>query len=273
MIKTTLTAPRANADQMLAITEAHPTISLDVAEHPTDPDAYIYTFFLPDDTQDALAALGPLTFTPVEDNVDYVALTRANFPPLTVGQFFIARNDEPTPPGLTGLHISPNRAFGSGEHATTTGCLMAYQHLTANGNPFTSGLDYGAGSGILALAAARQNGTPFLCLDNDPPSVEICTENAAQNGVIPLIQSGLAEVPPTGQTFNLIFANILMQPLIDMAPALAACLQKSPEAALILSGFTEDQAPAIAAAYTPLGLRHTWQHEHQGWLAQVWQWG
>jgi len=272
MLKTTIPAPRTQADAMLAITEAHPEISLDVAEDPADPDTYLYTFFLPENLQPALAAFGPLSFSTVEENVDYVALTRASFPPLTVGSFFIARNGEPTPPGLIGLTVTPNRAFGSGEHATTTGCLMAYQHLTQAGNPFTTGLDYGAGSGILALAAAKQHSTLFLCLDNDPPSVEICAQNARANGVAAFITSAFAKTPPTGQAFPLIFANILMQPLVDMAPALAACLEKSPHAALILSGFTTDQADAIAAAYRPLGLRHTWQHEQQGWLAQVWQW-
>jgi ribosomal protein L11 methyltransferase len=272
MLTTTFSAPRSQADACLALTEAYPQLSLDVAEDPTGEDTYRYTFFLPDDLRDTLAAaIGSgqsLTFQPVDETVDYVALTAASFPPLTIGSFFIARNGEPTPPGLTGLSIMPNRAFGSGEHATTTGCLLAYTHLT-QGHTYTKGLDFGAGSGILAIAAAKQHGTPFVCIDNDAPSVEINALNATTNGVETLLTCQHADTPPVGEQFNLIFANILLQPLIDLADKLTDALQ--PGGALILSGFTLDQSQQIAARYSGLGLRQTWAHEQHGWLAQIWQ--
>lgn len=276
MLKTTHPAPRAQADALLSLTEAMPQLSLDVAEHPQDAGQYLYTWFLPQELKEQLTQalsdnglrITNLTFENVDDTVDYVALTRANFPPLHIGPFFITRNDEEAPADTIALSIAPNRAFGSGEHATTTGCLLAYLNLKEQGETFTTGLDFGAGSGILAIAAAKRDGTPFLCIDNDAPSVQINAQNAQENGVESLITCQLGEAPPN-QPFNLVFANILLQPLLELAPALAACTAKG--GALILSGFTEDQAPQIEAAYSIFGLTKTWQHEKSGWLAQTWR--
>lgn len=271
MLSATFTAPRTQADAMLALTETHPGLSLDVGEA-AEATHYTYTFFLPESlraTLDAELAQHSLNYKNIDESIDYIALSRAQFPPLTIGPFFIARNDEPTPAGLIGLSILPNRAFGSGEHATTTGCLLAYTHLISEGQSFAQGLDFGAGSGILAIAAAKQHQTPFFCIDNDPPSVAINQQNSELNGVAPLLTCQTGETPPTGQTFNLIFANILLQPLLELAEGLTAAL--APGGALILSGFTEDQSDAIAAKYNTLGLKTTWQHSHGGWLAQVWQ--
>ncbi len=279
LLTTTLTAPRSMADLLLSLTDALPAISLDVAEDTTDTDNYRYTFFLPDDAKEPfLSALDilppelfttPCTFEEVDTSIDYIAQNRAAFPPLTIGPFFVARNDEDAPAGLIKLDIMPNRAFGSGEHATTTGCLLAYTHLIQSGHTFASGLDFGAGSGILAIAAAKQNGTPFLCIDIDAPSVAINNQNAQLNGVTHLVEAVEGETPPAGKTYNLIFANILLQPLVELAPALTAALANG--GSLILSGFTTDQSADIAARYTSLGLKKAWEHQQGDWLAQIWQ--
>lgn len=270
MLTTSHSSPRTMADSLLSLTELMPELSLDVAEDADNTDNYLYTWFLPEALQQPLqAALNlPLVFTQVDETIDYIALTKANFPPLQVGPFFIARNAESTPKSLIGLEIMPNRAFGSGEHATTTGCLLGYTHLIEEKHKFETGLDFGAGSGILAIAAAKWQKTPFLCLDIDPPSVEINARNAALNGVESLITCDVAEIPPFAQ-FNLVFANILLQPLLDLAEPLAACL--APGGSLILSGFTEDQAEQIERMYKSLGLKPAWQHRQQGWVAQIWQ--
>lgn len=279
LITTSFSAPRAHAEACLALTDVLPAISLDVAEDTTTPDNYRYTFFLPDDEKDAfLQALDtlpaelfttPCTFEEVDTSIDYVAQNRAAFPPLTIGPFFIARNDEDEPAGLIKLDIMPNRAFGSGEHATTTGCLLGYTHLIQSGHTFAKGLDFGAGSGILAIAAAKQNGTPFLCIDIDGPSVAINNQNATLNGVAGLVNAHEGDTPPAGETYNLIFANILLQPLLDLAEPLTAAM--APGASLILSGFTYDQAEQIEAKYRSLGLKSAWQHQQGDWIAQIWQ--
>ena len=269
MLQTTFTAPKTLADELLALTDTHPAISLDVGEH-IDPETY--TFWLPEALQPAVQQLAPvaLAFTVVDESIDYVAATKANFPPLVVGPYFVARNGEPVPAGKIGLAIAPNRAFGSGEHATTEGCLLAYEHLLEQGASFKNGLDFGAGSGILAIAAAKRRGTPVVAVDNDAPSVDICAENAALNAVSTLVPCELGDIPQGGP-YDLVFANILLHPLLELAPELVGVLAKSGGAALILSGFTTDQAPLIAERYHALGLSHTWQHEHAGWVAQVWQ--
>ncbi|RYG57657.1 MAG: hypothetical protein EON60_14315, partial [Alphaproteobacteria bacterium] len=127
LLTTTLTAPRSMADLLLSLTDVLPAISLDVAEDPASADNYRYTFFLTEDIKEPfLAALDvlppelfttPCTFDVVDTSIDYIAQNRAAFPPLTIGPFFVARNDEDEPAGLIKLDIMPNRAFGSGEHA------------------------------------------------------------------------------------------------------------------------------------------------------------
>lgn len=264
---------RDAADGFLALTERFAGVCLDVGEHPNDEEAYVYTWFVPTELRDDLAAAvgEKLEFVAVDEGVDYVALTRANFPPLRIGGFYITRNGEEVPDGLCGLAVAPNRAFGSGEHATTTGCLLGYEWLVAQGVKFERGLDFGAGSGLLALAAAKRDGVPFVCIDNDPPSVEICAENGALNGVSALIDSRLGEVPPR-EVYPLVFANILLQPLLDLAAGLVACVAKDGDSALILSGFTVGQAPQIEAAYGRLGMRRVWEHVQGDWVAQVYRW-
>lgn len=278
LVSTTFLAPRALAEACLALTDTLPSLSLDVGEDPANPDNYRYTFFLPPDVRDAFqTALDtlpatifstPLVFETVDTSIDYIAQNRAAFPPLTIGPFFVARNDEEAPAGLIKLDVMPNRAFGSGEHATTTGCLLAYTHLIQSGQTFAKGLDFGAGSGILAIAAAKQDGTPFLCIDIDAPSVTINNQNAALNAVSHLVHAEEGETPPSDK-FNLIFANILLQPLLELSTGLTAAL--APGGSLILSGFTTDQSDQIAACYTALGLKNVWQHQHADWLAQIWQ--
>lgn len=271
LITTTHPLPRAEADTALTLTdtlgEAIPTLALDVAEHPENPDLYQLTWFLDADhkpmfineLQNVIHLEHELIFTPVDESIDYVAATRAAFPPLMVGPFFIARNDEPAPGDMIGLSITPNRAFGSGEHATTRGCLESYLELADAGKTFTHGLDVGTGSAILALAVARHANVPFIGTDNDAPSVTIAQENATLNDV-QTFQAVLDDnlQHPTVQThspYDLIFANILMLPLIELAPAISALL--APGGALILSGFTDDQQESVHSAYQAQGLRHS----------------
>jgi ribosomal protein L11 methyltransferase len=282
LITTTFVADKTLADSLLALTETHPEVALDVGEYPDSAStlyetSFRYSLWLPESMQTevatALQGLGveAQLFEAVDESTDYVALTRANFPPLHVGPYYITRNDEAVPEGLIGLAIAPNRAFGSGEHATTEGCVLGYEQRLTEGAQFKHALDFGAGSGILAFAAAKRQGTPVLAIDIDAPSVEICAENAALNGISNLVTCKVGDTP-RGQNYDLIFANILLHPLLELAPQLVASLAKTPEATLILSGFTTEQGPEILARYSALGLRHSWQHEARGWLAQVWRW-
>lgn len=200
-----------------------------------------------------------LNWTEVPQNIDWQAKVAANFPPLTMGSFFIARNNEDAPEGCIKLTIPANQAFGSGEHATTAGCLALFEHLYMQEEKDAPAkiLDLGAGSGLLAMAAAKiYPGSLNIATDICATSVAICAENCADNAV-PHIICATADgfdCPKikAEQPFNLIFANILMNPLLAMAEYLVTNLADGGIA--ILSGFTPEQFEIISNTYTGLGL-------------------
>lgn len=203
---------------------------------------------------------------------DYVAKTMAGFPPLEIGRYWVHGFAEQTPPaGKIGLFIPAAMAFGTGEHATTEACLRLYDEL-ADGQTFVNVLDMGAGSGILAIAAAKRQGSPALAVDIDEPSVELCAENCRLNGV----EGKVASLAGDGfnvnkviekQPFDLVFANILRNPLIEMAPALAASVGKGGYA--VLSGFTLDQEADVTAAYVAQGMTPVKAQRLRGWVGLV----
>lgn len=208
-------------------------------------------------------------WTPLDTTRDYVADTAATFPPLTIGNVFIARNGEATPPDMVGLSIPANKAFGSGEHATTSGCLKAFMRLHRGGITFSHGLDFGCGSALLALAAAKLAGIPFLAVDNDPDATAIAAENAEANGLTSLMQGLTADTPThrdiqTSAPYPLIFANVLLGPLLSLQQPLADALAK--DGYLILSGFTEAQEPDIMNAYQSHGLTLHHRHQNGQWM-------
>ncbi|PIZ30966.1 MAG: 50S ribosomal protein L11 methyltransferase [Alphaproteobacteria bacterium CG_4_10_14_0_8_um_filter_53_9] len=210
-------------------------------------------------------------FTPVDDR-DWVAENQASFPPLTIGQWRIVRDDADE----TGDHvlvIKPAHAFGSGEHATTQQCLAAYERLVSGGDTFDTALDVGCGSGILALAAARHGGTRVVGVDIEPPSVTATLENASVNGVGDLMTAYEGSLPCaaiTGQVFPLVFANILLGPLLEMSEDLVATVAAG--GFLILSGFRDgEQVAQIRAAYAPLGLTEVAYTCDDGWGCLVLQ--
>ncbi|HCS12651.1 MAG: 50S ribosomal protein L11 methyltransferase [Zetaproteobacteria bacterium CG06_land_8_20_14_3_00_59_53] len=143
--------------------------------------------------------------------------------------------------------LDPGMAFGTGQHATTKLCLETIERMCREAPP-QSMLDMGAGSGLLAIAAGKLGAQGIVAIDNDPVCVEACSVNAAINGI--KLESLLGEVPPV-QRFELVAANILAGPLIDMAPALTQCVGNR----LVLSGLLATQIDAVSAAYIAAGLR------------------
>ncbi len=189
--------------------------------------------------------------------VDWVAEYRRATPPVTIGRFFIrpAHFDGPTPDSLDPIRLDAGLAFGTGEHATTQGCLLELERLAVEGLAVGKALDLGCGSAILAIAIARLwPDVPVTAADNDPAAVTTAAENLAGNGVagrVTAIESdGYAGLG--GGRFDLIAANILAGPLIAMAGALAAHL--APGGVAVLSGLLVDQADDVAAAHAAHGL-------------------
>jgi len=154
---------------------------------------------------------------------------------------------EAAPEDRIDIVLDPGMAFGTGQHATTRLCLETIERVCQESPP-DSMLDMGAGSGLLAIAAGKLGAKGIVAIDNDPISVEASRVNAGINDVE--LESLLGDTPPH-QTFELVAANILAGPLIDMAPALARCVGKR----LVLSGLLREQMEAVAAAYVAAGMK------------------
>lgn len=155
-------------------------------------------------------------------------------------------------PGEPALHLDPGLAFGSGSHPTTRLCLDWLARADLAGKTV---LDYGCGSGILALAALKLSSGDVLAIDHDPQALLATRENAAYNALAEeRASSRKLEVGPPGavgaRMFDVIVANILANPLIELAAVLAGALAEN--GVLVMSGLLADQADEVMAAYPQL---------------------
>ncbi|MCX7896827.1 MAG: 50S ribosomal protein L11 methyltransferase [Rhodocyclaceae bacterium] len=177
---------------------------------------------------------------------DWVRATQAQFSPIAIaaGRLWIVPSwCEPPDPQAPYLVLDPGLAFGTGSHPTTRLCLA---WLLEEMQPDMSLLDYGTGSGILAIAAKKLGAGTVVGVDIDEVALETAQRNAERNGVA---IAWLHSSAPITQTFERVVANILTNPLKLLAPALAARLK--PGGRLALSGVLETQADDVIAAYAP----------------------
>jgi ribosomal protein L11 methyltransferase len=205
---------------------------------------------------DAFGALRGVEELPDEN---WVALALQALTPVAIGRFVLhgAHDRGSVPPGRIGIEIDAGQAFGSGHHATTAGCLALLNQLMRarrHGHP----LDLGTGSGVLAIALAKLLRGPVLASDIDPVAVRVARGNAKLNAVGPrvtaVVAPGLAHAEIRRRApFDLIVANILAEPLMRLAPALAAAL--APGGDLILSGLLLRQRERVVSAFRGQGLR------------------
>jgi ribosomal protein L11 methyltransferase len=185
-------------------------------------------------------------------DVDWLALNRRAFPPLGIGRYFVHGSHfaGQVPAGAIGIELDASIAFGSGEHATTRGCLLALGRLTRRRRGFRRALDLGCGSGILAIAAAKSWPLRVVAADNDAGSVRLAALNARENGVsgrrVKVLHSdGFSRL--RRRRYDLVFANILARPLRWLSLPLACSVGRG--GTLILSGLLSSQAADIVAAY------------------------
>ncbi|RST29960.1 50S ribosomal protein L11 methyltransferase [Sphingomonas ginkgonis] len=271
--RATLACSRAQAEalpegeELFADQASAPVLVADEPD-PHRPDEWLlhaYFDHAPSAEEQALlAGLGQGAVT-VEELVesDWVTLSQAGLEPIRAGRFFVHtpthRDDRPA--GATSFEIDAGLAFGTGQHATTAGCLAALDRLERAGKTFRNIADIGTGTGLLAFAAlALWPEAKGVATDIDPVSIDVTEENAAINEVraghgtgelLLAVADGMDHPLLAARApFDLLIANILAGPLIELAPAFVESV--APGGTILLAGLLDSQADAVAEAYKRL---------------------
>jgi len=222
------------------------------------PDSDVRQLLLHCAAQAGLAELPPFGQEEVPEQ-DWVRLTQSQFEPIRVSQrLWIVPSWHVAPdPEAIVLVLDPGMAFGTGSHPTTRLCL---EWLERSVRPGVSLLDYGCGSGVLAIAAGRLGASEVVGVDIDPQAVTAARDNAAANGVAARFQES---VDPLSGQFDIVVANILANPLQVLAPALCSHLRAG--GLLALSGILVGQSDDLIEAYAP-HLPLTVVDTRDGWV-------
>ena len=206
------------------------------------------------------AAFGAKPFAVSElPDTDWVAHVRRELAPVEAGRFFVygSHDADKLPEGRIGLLVDAAMAFGTGHHGTTLGCLRAFDRLLGDGQTFARIADVGCGTAVLAMAAAKALPDAYvIASDIDPVAVDVAEANLEFNdmglSVDCVVAAGFDAEPLTqAAPYDLVFANILKGPLIDLAPSMAAHMKEGGIA--ILSGLLNEQAGDIIAVYQQAG--------------------
>lgn len=204
------------------------------------------------------SALGPHEFRVVPET-DWVRATQAQFEPIQITPrlWIVPTWCELPDAAAINLRVDPGLAFGTGTHPTTRLCLQWLSDLQLTG---LSVLDYGCGSGILAMAASALGAAEVVGVDIDPQAVETARLNTVANGLAASYAVSDAEI---NRQFDVVVANILAGPLTVLAPAI--CAHVKPGGQLALAGILPPQIDRITAAYAPwIALTVTAQRD--GWV-------
>lgn len=209
-----------------------------------------------------------ITFDTVEAK-DWVKATLEELVPVRAGRFVVHGHHDRSkvPPNKLGIEIEAALAFGTGHHGTTRGCLLLLDEVLKAYRPRRV-LDLGTGTGVLGIAAAKALQINVLASDIDPLSVRVAAENARLNGTGDLVETIRAtgfSAPQFAERgpFDLVLANILANPLRQMATPMARHL--APSALVILSGLLPHQASGVVAAYRARGLVLIRNLRIEGW--------
>lgn len=235
-------------------------------------DAFPVTRDEADEIRKVLADWPELKVT-TEDlaDADWLAMSLSGLPPVREGRFFVfGMHDKGlAPANAVQLRIEAGAAFGTGHHGTTAGCLRVFNDLL-KGRRFGKVLDVGAGTGVLAIAAARTGSKLAVGTDIDKPSVRIAGENAKVNksNARFVYASGLnhRRVAATAP-YDLVFANILAPPLVSLAQDIKGALK--PGGIAILSGLLRTQERRVKAAYLSRGFRLKRRLHRDAWATLV----
>jgi ribosomal protein L11 methyltransferase len=270
--RVTLTCTRAQAEALPEAGEIFPdnppALVADEPD-PAEPDEWlIHAYFDHQPTNVELALLSSLGTGELQTEqlgeADWVTMSQSGLQPIRAGRFFVhTPMHRSRPPGTFPFEIDASLAFGTGQHATTAGCLEALDALECDGRRFTNIADIGTGTGLLAFAAlALWPDAKCIATDIDPVAVEVARGNAAINhvavghgrGEVLFAQADGMDSPllTARAPFDLIIANILAGPLVELAADFVGAL--APGGTLILAGLLNTQAHAVASAYEALGI-------------------
>lgn len=223
-----------------------------------DADADLTTALARAAAQCGFAAVPPFTLDDVPEQ-NWVQLTQSQFDPIRItDRLWIVPSWHRVPePDAINIELDPGMAFGTGSHPTTRLCL---EWLCDTVRPGMSVLDYGCGSGILGIAAARLGADDVLGVDIDDKAIEAARYNIERNSVRVRLQHTRT---PLGTRFDVVVANILTNPLCVLAPVLSARI--APNGRIALSGVLAAQADQVIEAYSAYVALHVGA-EHEGWV-------
>lgn len=211
----------------------------------------------------ALEASGVLTLSAASidriEDTDWVALTQRQFKPILAGErlWIVPTWYVPPDPGAINVILDPGAAFGTGSHPTTRLCLIWLERNVEKGMRL---LDYGCGSGILGIAAAKLGAAPVTCVDIDPQAIEATRYNSLSNQVRIETRDAREELPGSS---DITIANILANPLRMLAPLL--CSQTRIGGSIVLSGILGQQADGVIEAYAPWAAMAVAERD-SGWV-------
>lgn len=204
-------------------------------------------------------------------DIDWVLHSLEGLKPVRAGRFFVhgSHDRDKLQDGDIGIEIDAGLAFGTGHHGTTASCLEMIEEIVALEEP-KNVLDLGTGSAVLAIAVAKLRDIPVLATDIDPVAVDVAQENVEKNDadkwVSTLTATGFDNPEMQARApFDLIVANILANPLIELASEMRAHVKDN--GSLILSGILETQRDSVIAAYEAAGIAHHKTIYKESWVA------
>jgi len=233
------------------------------------------TFEEQPDEKNIKSLLGALSYelAPLPSK-DWLSENRKSFPAIDIGPFYIygSHHQEKLPEGKIAFRIDAATAFGTGQHATTQGCLLALHDLKQAGIKVQNYLDLGCGTAVLAMAMARLFQVRGIASDNDPEAVDRAYLNVAENHlerfVEVILSEGFSHERLEAQApYSLIAANILVDPLIALSPEMARFMAE--EGKVILSGLLQTQQHATLKAYEKVGFSLQKTYPMAEWVTLV----
>jgi ribosomal protein L11 methyltransferase len=257
----------ANVDNLFPGSDEPPVLVADEPDASRPDEWVIHAYFDHEPGAEDIALLTSLGSGPPQveklGEQDWVTMSQAGLQPIRAGRFHVHTPTTPPDPKRINFEIDAGLAFGTGQHATTSGCLAALDKLERAGARFANIADIGTGTGLLAFASlALWPEARCIATDIDPIAVDVARDNAAINNVtlghgtgelLLAVADGMnSPLLAARAPFDLIIANILAGPLIELAGDFAESL--APGATMILAGLLDSQAEAVIAAYEALGL-------------------